>query len=348
MKSLRVAAEDRGNLVSSSSIAKDEERFNKARAGAIGATKGAVEGSRQAKEVKRPHDVDAVLAAAQYVQSFQERVNTSISALLQDGLVSSGSTVNSTVAALRGVLEGAVEEHRLEHAAELLAHGSSAAFQSAVPQCRLHLASTLLPVYRTLTQSMLQGSLGAFDRQVGRLTSTRRLPAQLRVIASAVNKGFARGVEGIRGELMEMIEATAAAACGVQARRAGFGATLRLPQFSADFERRCLEEALRQRSTETLHSLTLSGAYNPYVRETELPPFHINVNYLVDPKALLVGQEYKSLYDEHREGPCETRADPLVFPGIATIPFDPNQHPVSTERVNSWVDVVKDFFSTKE
>jgi hypothetical protein len=155
-------------------------------------------------------------------------------------------------------------------------------------------------------------------------------------------------VGGIRSEIVEMIESAAVAACGVEPRKARFGSSQRPPQFSAEFERRCLEEALRQRSAETLHSLTLSGAYNPYVRETELPPFHINVNYLVDPKALLVGQEYRTLYDEHREGPCESRADPLVFPGIATIPFDPNQHPVSTEKVNSWVDVVKDFFSTKE
>ena len=287
----------------------------------------------------------AAEACRNFAGDFCARVNASISALMDGGLVSSGATVNSTMEALRATLEAAAEEHQIEHVEVTAEYGETEAYRSAARICRLQLVQILLPVFRTLTQSMLQGSLGAFDRQIARLETTRRLPEQLRLVSGAVQQGFSNGAKAVQQEISEMIDA---AVPDIQISGSSIPVFWKkqdaLPQFSIAFEQQCLQEFLKQRMQDTQSSLTLSGAYNPYLRDTDLPPIHINVNYLLDPKAVAAGLEYRSLYDEHRVGACEFRADPLLFPGVAAVPFDPNQNPVSTEKKNSWISVAKEFF----
>ena len=100
---------------------------------------------------------------------------------------------------------------------------------------------------------------------------------------------------------------------------------------------------MSQRSEERVNTLFLGGSYNPYIRDSPFPPTHINLNYLIDPKSISMNSEYSQLYDEHKEGPCETRADPLIVPGVARFPFDPNQNPISTETTEPWWKLIKDF-----
>lgn len=104
-----------------------------------------------------------------------------------------------------------------------------------------------------------------------------------------------------------------------------------------------------------LLALQLSGSVNPYLRTWPFPPLHINVNYLVDPRAYALSREFDPLYDEHKEGAfAPGRAEPIVVPGIPATPFDPNERarPLSsTPPVAPWQKfqtAVKDLFSDDE
>lgn len=101
---------------------------------------------------------------------------------------------------------------------------------------------------------------------------------------------------------------------------------------------------LKERRDDTVDSMFLAGTYNPFIREQGFPPIHINLNYLIDPSALVYSAAYDKLYDEHAIGPCDSRADPLHIPGTARFPFDPNSHPTPTEVEIPWWKIVQEFF----
>lgn len=308
-------------------------------------------------------EYSAYVATLGLVEDFTQRVNNSINALLDGGLMSQGATVNSTMSSLRRVVEEAVEEHRYENTDKYTLYGDTDVMQGLLQQLRIRLVSILLPVYRTLTQSMVQGSLSAFDRQVSRLKNAAMLPTQMNMLSTAVMQGFNQGADAICTQFLQLIDESVTynintdnkslktlPSAITSSNRSGStpvaaSKTKTLMQFDITFEQQCLREYLSQRAQDTISTLTLSGAYNPYIRETSLPPVHINMNYLFEPKNLLGGRELVGLYDEHKPGPAPTRADPLEFPGVATIPFSPTEHPVSSERAIRWMDVVKDFFT---
>jgi hypothetical protein len=89
--------------------------------------------------------------------------------------------------------------------------------------------------------------------------------------------------------------------------------------------------------------------YNPYIRRFPFPPFHLNVNYLLDPRALVSednDRELNRCYDEHKDGQVALkRADPLIFPNVAQVPFDFNDRAMSSEDSKPWWQTVRDFFS---
>ena len=105
-----------------------------------------------------------------------------------------------------------------------------------------------------------------------------------------------------------------------------------------------IENYIKLKCQDRINTLFLGGSYNPYIRNVPYPPIHININYLIDPKIIKLNSQYNPLYDQHKEGSCENRADPMMIPGIASIPFDPNQQPITTEVSIPWWQLVKDFF----
>jgi hypothetical protein len=290
-------------------------------------------------------EVAARLATQRMGEDFSQRLNASVSDVITSGLMVPGATVNNTMTALHTAVREAVAAHRLQFADAYSRFVNTSAMREAQKLNGVHTVEVLLPLYRTLTQSLVQGSLAAFDRQVARLQSTRRLPEQLRILSEAVTRGFTQSANKIREEF-EVMVGTASSATPMTSGRSTSPVARHpaVPQLVTDFELQCLNEFLRQRCEDTQHRMFLSGEYNPYVRETAVPPTHINVNYLLDPRTLVADRELRGLYDSHKDGPCESRADPMYFPGMATVPFNPNQHPVSTEKGTSWVNVVKDFF----
>jgi hypothetical protein len=111
-------------------------------------------------------------------------------------------------------------------------------------------------------------------------------------------------------------------------------------------------EVLKQELTtvvdQHLNKLFLDGLYNPFVRMYPFPPTHVNVNYLVNPADLRTYAEYRNLYDEHKDGFAYGRADPLEFPGVASIPFDPNQLPTPKVKPLGIVGAFWNLFSADE
>lgn len=94
-------------------------------------------------------------------------------------------------------------------------------------------------------------------------------------------------------------------------------------------------------------ALFLLGAYNPFVRTYPFPPLHVNLNYLVDPRAVAFGLQYDRLYDEQVEGVVPDRADGMVLPGVAQVVFHPNRQPVSREY-KPWWQTIQDFYYEEE
>ncbi|RYG69417.1 hypothetical protein EON64_02780 [archaeon] len=91
-----------------------------------------------------------------------------------------------------------------------------------------------------------------------------------------------------------------------------------------------------------LKRLVLSGALNPFLRTHTFPPVRIGLHYLFYPQRPAVSGD---LFDEHKHGACVNRADALRFEGVARYPFDFNEAPAPTEAQESWVDLVKAFFT---
>ena len=108
-------------------------------------------------------------------------------------------------------------------------------------------------------------------------------------------------------------------------------------------EFRRLRAVCMDRVQERMRALVLAGSVNPFLRDSPLPPTHINLNYLVDPRGLSADWQLKGLYDAQDES-GRVRADPLQFPGIAQVPFDPAEHPIPKSKDAPWHKVLMEFF----
>ena len=114
--------------------------------------------------------------------------------------------------------------------------------------------------------------------------------------------------------------------------------------FSADYEYKALQEYLEKSCVDAVNQRFLSGEYNPFIRTYPFPPVHINLNYLIDPRAVAFGRVYDKLYDEHTEGAALNRAEGLVIPGVSQVVFHPNRHPIAKDDVPWWKTVVDFYF----
>lgn len=94
-----------------------------------------------------------------------------------------------------------------------------------------------------------------------------------------------------------------------------------------------LEEQLDGIINDKIESLETEGILNPYSRSSKLPPIHLNINIQTRPVMRvpnlrffkrIIGPLWLTGYDNHKEGGIATnRADPLVFPNFAQVPFFP-------------------------
>jgi len=107
--------------------------------------------------------------------------------------------------------------------------------------------------------------------------------------------------------------------------------------FNFNVERQQLARFIDDAVADRINTLFLTGAYNPFLRTLKTPPLHFNFNYLFDPRVYTFSREYDTLYDEHRDGPAEHRAEPIRLPEVSRVVFDPNIHPVPKDKpLNPW------------
>lgn len=130
-------------------------------------------------------------------------------------------------------------------------------------------------------------------------------------------------------------------------------ASMKITELPADYDidqtdlRRAFDLEIKQ----ALKAMQLSGKYNPFLRDPRwpLPPIKLSLAYLFDPRDFVLGspeRAYAKLWDEQRVGYAPNRADAMVFPNVAQIPFDPNYHPTLSEEFKDstpWWKKVKSF-----
>lgn len=107
---------------------------------------------------------------------------------------------------------------------------------------------------------------------------------------------------------------------------------------------RVMQAKLAELCADKERTLFLQGSYNPFVRTLPIPPLHININYLIDPRAMKFGLYYDKLYDEHVDGIASNRAAPLLIPGRTNLAFDPNDHAIPSEVKPPWWKVLYNFY----
>jgi len=303
-------------------------------------------------------EFEAAEACTLLTESLLAAVDNSLKQLMTSGLMTAGATVNTTMQAVKSTVDDACADHSAQYAGQFAKYGSSEAMRAASYRARTDLAQLLVPVYQTISESMLMGSIEAFEKRMLKLPPVKQLPKLLKLLSSGVMEGFESSLSVIRDDFLAMVtsqrpDGLFASYCNpasCQWLPSGARKSAQwwwAPQYNFAMEKRRLLQHMKQRSTDRVNSLFLAGSYNPYVRDSALPPTHINLNYLLDPQALALGSTFDRLYDSHKEGPCENRADPLILPGVATFPFDPNQHPVAVEEKGGepWWNSIVEFFT---
>jgi hypothetical protein len=297
-------------------------------------------------------------------------------------VVDGASAVGNAVSTLRSAVRTAKWDHYLANEAVFLAHQQSDVLREVKQASLATLVHTVvLPQYRALASELFRAAVQSFEHRMLRVPpSVPDLEGTLNALREQALTGFDASATDLRNNMMDImllpadyedtgssgssrgdVSVPTASSEGQQVGNGLGSATEDLPTelspevarasrpwlglFGVAAERRRLQRELQRLTRHHLAALVLSGGHNPYLRRSAWPPIHLNLNYLVDPAALAVQRAYGPLYDEHREGACEHRADPLLLPGVAAFPFDPNQHPVSSEQRNDWKTVLKNFIS---
>jgi len=246
------------------------------------------------------------------------------------------------------------------------------------------LASILGPLYSNIISAYTVASKEAFDLAARRVSPNSKLVDNLRLQAQTILRNFQSKQDELRkgktpslvlaafrnpfisyaclscllsGKLCFLIFAVmlnilhGKSAVGLFAPALLRGAEARIAplesKFPTEYSVKSLRSYLSDACKDREKLLFLQGTYNPYIRDKPYPPTHININYLIDPRAISAAAEYEKLYDEQIDGPTVNRANPLLIPGVARVPFDPNEHPVPKDQ-RSWWNMLVDFYSDSD
>lgn len=117
-------------------------------------------------------------------------------------------------------------------------------------------------------------------------------------------------------------------------------------QYTSKYEISQFKSVCNELKEDRIRASFIQGAYNPFIRNYPFPFTHLNINYLIDPRSVLVNSEYNKLYDEHADKIVPfNRADPLHIPGVSRLPFNPDEHPVPKDN-RPWWQVLVDFYKS--
>ena len=198
----------------------------------------------------------------------------------------------------------------------------------------------LFPLFDKLSIGLSNSAEEVHSKRIAKVPGNKRLIQNLDLVSSITTSSCSSRLSMLKKELRSLLTTsggvlgTATVDSSDEEKLFDYSGTLRR-----------LNSKLKSINEEKVTSLFLSGSYNPYLRTSSLPPTHIVFNYLLDPRSLAFDAAYNPLYDEHKDAVVTNRADPLLIPGVASLPFDPNDHPVAKESDTPWHQLVYDFFT---
>lgn len=232
-----------------------------------------------------------------------------------------------------------VDRFNEENKDNINAFARTGAFRSAAYRGRTQLAHLLQPSYRRILDLLVAESFAKFENLARKVAPDSTLSSTLAKRAKLVMESAKESSAELQSNFLDMItkQYEGLFASSDQLSRAHWNTA-----FSSTLEMRKLQSDLAERCADRVRSLFLQGAYNPYIRDFPWAPTHININYLIDPRAVALGLEYNKLYDEQVEG-IVNRAEPLLIKGVAKVAFDPNDHPVPKEN-KSWWKILLEYY----
>lgn len=260
---------------------------------------------------------------------------------------------------LDSVLRESVSSHFAANRGTFSAFWDTAALKEASQRARMNVGRVLHACYLRLSEMLFSKSVEAFRIATVRLPVTPGLPSNLGTYRGLAQQDFEGRLVDLNEEFSKLCGAVTSEGMLSDFSHAPLGISeevqinvkerLPSPRFSHQFQSPFLvnrfKQALKQRSDETVTASFLDGQYNPYVRTARYPPTHLNINYLLDPRGFVVDREFNELYDEKNTGPVMNRADGMVFPGVASVPFDPTDHPIPKDYQPWWAKVAEYFTS---
>lgn len=141
---------------------------------------------------------DSIQILQTLTEDFNDNVEASIKKMISETMASTGATVNTTIDVLHHIIEDQIAKHYEKHNEIFALHKNSDAIKAASYRSRLELSNALLPIYRSLIDSILQGSQEAFDKRMTRLPAVKRLPIMLKTLSENSLKSFLQNIISIR------------------------------------------------------------------------------------------------------------------------------------------------------
>jgi hypothetical protein len=224
---------------------------------------------------------------------------------------------------------------------------------SSLAMIKYRVWSIVSPIYRRSVGSLYHDAIVRFEREIVKVPANSKLSTNLKAKAAECLQAFTEDAKALRTQYADVLARTDTVysnSSGDVGKGKGKGKGGRVSaalwvsmDLRTDIAR--LRRELAAKCADKVRALWLQGLYNPYVRDAAWAPTHINFNYLIDPKALVFDAKYDRLYDAQEERICANRADGIPLPGMATVVFDPNQHPVPLDDKPWWTTLKEFYFS---
>ena len=237
----------------------------------------------------------------------------------------------------------AIEINNEKYSDVFTKYESTLSMNRACYRARIGAAGAVYSIYRDTIESLVSKTLENFDIAVKKIKPNSSLVHSLKkqVVISA-NDFISKATTLQKGFKSILTKNSVGIFSSQAGRNKQFMSSIDA-QFSNNYYRNKLLKMLFDACKEREESLFVQGVYNPYIRSMPFPPTKINLNYLVDPRTALFGLSYKKLYDEHKDGATIDRADQLLVPGVAKMPFDPNEHATPKDS-KPWYSIIKDLW----
>lgn len=256
----------------------------------------------------------------------------------------------STMESLKSTISDALDENeqKMSHDAMNGIDASSQAFKGISYRACVGTANLVGPIYKSMVDTIISRSIDNFELLLRKVPPNSQLVKGMKKVADDTRKACEAKVKLLQSEFRTLLTKTTS-------KKDLFATTLSSSSKSYNElidsllvttgALKELSDTLNNLCKERENSLFVQGIYNPYIRSYPFPPLHVNFNYLLNPRAAAYSIKYNTLYDEHKDGAAINRADALMIPGVAQIPFDPNQQPVPREN-KPWYKVLVDIYSS--